>query len=76
MHNLAAIAGFTGLALLFLGEPRMLVTYEYQPGWRGGFSHYTKCDYLGVSGWTSYFPETMRKENCPYVKLFPVRLFG
>jgi hypothetical protein len=59
-----------GIATLIFGAPNLLVTYEYTG--RHANPVYLSCDYLGVQGWRRFFPEAIKNETCPLIKLMPL----
>jgi hypothetical protein len=66
---LLVLAGL-GIAALIFGAPNLKIMYEY----RGSYNNpvYLSCDYFGIQGWRRFFPETVKNETCPLIKLMPL----
>ncbi|NRA88455.1 MAG: hypothetical protein HRU28_13935 [Rhizobiales bacterium] len=67
------------LALLVVfGQPALCISYKYYEGSSKSQRHYTRCDYLTLTGWKRVEP-SYGVNQCPLVTLLPLNiktLFG
>jgi hypothetical protein len=70
MRPVVFVLAIAALASSF-GTPHLLSAYACQTDGRGCI-FYTRCLYVGVQGWRTFYPEVAPAEDCPAVKLFPL----